>query len=92
MPVVYSGALWATRRWFKDNPLIVERMKDVLEDIYREFGLKSRLAAPVVGLWILYHLHMEQKRLQAGVTYEPPTYYETSVRSVQARKTGTTES
>jgi len=92
MPLVYSGALWATRRWFKDNPIIVERMKDVLEDIYREFGLKSRLAAPIVGRWILNRLRKEQKRLGAGVTYEPPTYYETSVRAVQPRETRTTQS
>jgi hypothetical protein len=89
MPVLYSGALWATRRWFKDNSIIVERMKDVLEDIYREFGFKSRLAAPVVGRWILYLLRKEQKRLRTGLTYEPPTFYETSVQAVRSRKAGT---
>jgi radical SAM superfamily enzyme YgiQ (UPF0313 family) len=91
MPVIYSGALWATLRWFKDNPIIVERMRDVLEEIYREFGLKSRLAAPVVGRWILYCLRKEQKRLGAGFTYEPPTFYETSARAVRPSKTRTTE-
>jgi hypothetical protein len=87
MPVIYSGALWSTLRWFKDNSMIVERMKEVLERIYREFGLKSRLAAPVVGRWILYCLRKEQKRLQAGLTYEPPTFYETSVRVVRPSNT-----
>jgi radical SAM superfamily enzyme YgiQ (UPF0313 family) len=83
MPVLYSGALWATRRRFKDNSIFLERMKDVLEDIYREFGLKSRLAAPVVGRWILYCLHKEQERLEAGFTYEPPTFYETSAQAIR---------
>jgi hypothetical protein len=92
MPVIYAGALWATRRWFKDNLIIVERMKDVIEDVYREFGLKSRLAAPVVGRWILHYLRREQKRLQAGLTYEPPTFYETSAQVVRPSKTKTTES
>jgi radical SAM superfamily enzyme YgiQ (UPF0313 family) len=92
MPVIYSGALWATRRWFKDNSIIVERMEDVLEDIYREFGSKSRLAAPVVGRWILYRLRKEQKRLRVGLTYEPPTFYETSVQAVRPCKTRSTES
>jgi radical SAM superfamily enzyme YgiQ (UPF0313 family) len=92
MPIIYSGALWATRRWFKDNSIIVEQMKDVIEDVYREFGLKSRLAAPVVGRWVLYCLRKEQKRLQAGLTYEPPTFYETSVQAVRPSKTKTTES
>ena len=92
MPIIYSGALWATRHWFKDNSIIVDRMKDVLQDVYREFGLKSRLAAPVVGRWILYRLRKEQKRLQAGLTYEPPTFYETSARAVRPSKTRTAES
>jgi hypothetical protein len=89
MPTLYAGAMWATRRWFKDNSIILERMKDVIEDIYREFGLKSRLAAPVVGRWILYLLRKEQKRLRTGLTYEPPTFYETSVQAVRPRKAGT---
>ena len=91
MPALYSGALWATRRWFKDNPLSIEQGKDLLEDIYREFGLKSRLAAPLVGRWILYNLHKEQKRLRAGLTYEPPTFYETSVKAVRPKRMGTGE-
>jgi hypothetical protein len=91
MRVIYAGALWATCRWFKDSSVIVERMKDVLEDIYSEFGLKSRFAAPVVGRWILYCLCKEQKRLQTGLAYEPPTFYETSVRAVQPRKTRAAE-
>ena len=73
------------------QPIIVERMKDVLEDIYREFGLKSRLAAPIVGRWILYYLHKEQKQFSAGLTYEPPTFYETSVPGSSAKKRETTE-
>lgn len=91
MPVVYSGALWAAQRWFKDNSIVAGRMKGVLEDIYREYGLKSRLAAPIVGQWILNRLRKEQKRLQAGLTYEPTTFYETSVKSVRPSKTRTAE-
>jgi radical SAM superfamily enzyme YgiQ (UPF0313 family) len=91
MPVLYSGALWAAGRWLKDNSVIRERIKDVLEDIYREFGLKSRLAAPMVGRWILHCLRKEQKRLRAGVTYEPPTFYETPAQAVWPSKTRTIE-
>jgi hypothetical protein len=83
MPLIYSGALWATQRWFKDNSTIAGRMNDVLDNIYREFGLKSRLAAPVVGRLMLYHLYKEQKRLNAGLTYEPPTFYETSAQALR---------
>jgi len=86
MPTLYAGALWATRSWFKDNPRIVERMTDVLKDIYREFGLKSHLAAPIVGWIVLYLLRREEKRLEGNYTYEPPTFYETSAKAVQPTK------
>lgn len=82
MPMLYAGALWAAQRWFKDKATVSERMNNVLEGIYREFGFKSRFAAPVVGRWILYCLRKEQRRLQNGVIYEPPTFYETSVKTV----------
>jgi len=78
----YAGALWATRRWFKDNPRIAQKMTDTLEDIYKEFGLKSRLAAPVLGGFIFHRLRKEEKRLADGYTYEPPTFCETSVKVV----------
>lgn len=88
LPVLYAGALWATRQWFMDNPKIVERTMGDLRDIYREFGFKSRLAAPVIGRIALYLLNRENKRLEGGRTYEPPTFYETSARAVRpARQT-----
>ncbi len=89
MPIIYSAGLWATRRWFKKNSILSQRLKNVQGEIYLEFGLKSRLAAAFVGPWILYRLAKEQKRLKAGITYEPPTFYETSVRAVRPRKAGT---
>lgn len=83
MPILCAGALWATRCWFKDSPRIVERMTDLLKDIRREFGLKSRLMAPIVGRIALFLLRKEEKRLAANVTYEPPTFYESSVKAVK---------
>jgi len=86
MPVLSAGALWAARRWFENNLRIVERMTGVLEDIYREFGLKSRLAAPIVGRIVLYFLRKEEKRLADNHTYEPPTFYETSAKAVRPKE------
>jgi len=85
MPVYYAGALWATRRWFKGNSRVTEKMTDVLNDIYKEFGLKSFIAAPIVGRIVLYLLCKEEKRLAGNYSYEPPTFYETSARVVQPR-------
>jgi len=76
MSAAYPGALWAAKRWFKDNPPLVARLDALLQDIYREFGLKARLAAPILGRVFLWTLRREDKRLKSGWAYEPPTFYE----------------
>jgi len=81
-----AGALWATRYWFKDKPIILEQMSAILKDIYNEFGFKARLSAPIVGTIALYLLRKEEKRLSANHTYEPPTFYETHAKAVRPKK------
>jgi radical SAM superfamily enzyme YgiQ (UPF0313 family) len=83
MPTLYAAAVWAGRCWFKDNPGIVAWMTGLLNDIHREFGLKSRLAAPILGRILIYFVSREDERLKRGKTYEPPTFYHTSVKSVR---------
>ena len=85
MPVLYAAALWATRYWFKDNRRISEKITGLLNEIYREFGSKSRLAAAALGPIVLYRLRREDRRLQAGFTYEPPTFYKTAADFVRPR-------
>jgi radical SAM superfamily enzyme YgiQ (UPF0313 family) len=76
LATTYAGALWAARRWFAANPALGGRIDLVLRDICRTFGIKARLAAPLVGRYILGRLRAEDARLRAGWTYEPPTFYE----------------
>ncbi len=76
LPTTYAGALWAARRWFADRPALRARIDGVLKDIYRTFGVKARLLAPLVGRYILHMLRAEDQRLHRGWTYEPPTFYE----------------
>jgi hypothetical protein len=76
MATVFAGGLWAARRWFAGNPLLVARLNELLHDVCREFGLKARLAAPLVGRVLLWAIGREDKRLKAGWTCEPPTFYE----------------
>jgi len=80
----YAGALWASERWLADNPTVVARIRAVRADLEREFGLPSRLAAPLVGRYVLFAMRRERQRLQRGHSYEPPTFYETEARSVAA--------
>lgn len=78
LAITYAGVLWAAKRSYRDDPVQSERISQILEDIYREFGLKSRLAAPVVGRYIHFMLRREARRLRNGWTYEPPSFCETS--------------
>jgi hypothetical protein len=86
MPVLYAGALWATRHWFRENSRIAGKIADLLDSIYREFGLKSRFAAPIIGKIVLHFLHREARRLQNGYVCEPPMFYESNLRAVTPKK------
>ena len=59
----------------------------ILEDVHREFGLKSRLVAPLLGRYVRFMMARESRRLRHGWTYEPPTYCETN-QTVAAGGTG----
>jgi hypothetical protein len=78
LPVKYAGVLWAARRAYRDNARLASRMHTILADIHREFGWKSRLLTPFAGRHLYRLLQLEQRRLQNGWTYEPPTYFETN--------------
>jgi radical SAM superfamily enzyme YgiQ (UPF0313 family) len=54
MRSVFAPALWAARRWFKDNAPLAARLDALLEDVCREFGIAARLAAPTIGRAILW--------------------------------------
>ncbi len=76
LATTYAGALWATRRWYRNDPAVSARITHTLKDIYREFGLKSRLAASIIGRYVRFAMTREDRRLREGLTYEPPTFYE----------------
>jgi hypothetical protein len=79
LPVKYAGALWAARRYYRHDPHCRRLIGRTQEDLYAEFGWKARLAGPIVGRYLYFALRREERRLQNGVTYEPPTFYETNV-------------
>ena len=76
LATTFSSALWAARDWFRHNKNVSAAIARVLNDIYREFGLKSRLVAPVVGRYLRFMMSREERRLRNGMTYEPPTFRE----------------
>ena len=76
LPVTFAGALWAAKRWFRDEPELTAKISGILKEIHLEFGMKSRLIAPLVGRYLQGKLSREDRRLRRGWTYEPPTFYE----------------
>jgi hypothetical protein len=76
LPYGFAGTLWAARNWYRSDRALAARISKVLDDIYKEFGLKARLAAPVLGAILRFTLGREDRRLSRGWTYEPPTFYE----------------
>jgi hypothetical protein len=71
----YAGTVWAMTRWYRQEPEMRRKMTDLLDDLYREFGWRSRLVAPLIGRVMLFTARREQKRLQHGWTYEPVMTY-----------------
>ena len=77
LPTHYAGALWASERWFaRGNPVLAARLRATRRGIERAFGWKARLAARLFGPVLLFTLWREERRLRAGRTYEPPTFYD----------------
>jgi hypothetical protein len=76
LPTRFSAVIWAMKQYDRKNPPMRAKMSQILRDLHREFGWKSRLAAAVAGPYVLWKTRQEEKRLAQGWTYEPPTFYE----------------
>ncbi len=72
----YAAAVWAMRNYYRRDRAMFGKMDRLLKDICREFGYKTRLAAPVLGRFAYGRLVKEEKRLRSGWRYEPETFYE----------------
>ena len=76
LATTYAAVIGGCRRYYRKNPAMRAKMSQILHDLYREFGWKSRLAAAFGGPYVLWKTRQEEKRLAQGWTYEPPTFYE----------------
>ena len=82
----YAGAVWAMKQYYRDSRPMFGRMKTLLGDIYREFGWKTRLSAPVIGLYAYLRLLQEERRLDKGWRYEPATFFDHNPAAAALRK------
>jgi len=86
LPTTYAAAVWAAKHYYRQSPEMHERLSALLGDLYAAFGITSRLTAALGGPYVLWNLWREQKRLDRGWTYEPPTLYEANY-DVSAHRT-----
>jgi radical SAM superfamily enzyme YgiQ (UPF0313 family) len=73
---IYAGAVWAMKRYYRRSRRMYLKMDRLLKDIYMEFGWKTRLLTPPLGVFVYINLIMEEKRLAKGRQYDPPAFYE----------------
>lgn len=76
---VYTAALWAMEHRLREsNDAVTEKVRRLRLELEREFGVAAKLWARLAGPVLSWTSKREEKRLAAGVTYEPPTFIERS--------------
>lgn len=83
LKTTYGAAVWAMKRWYRNDVRMREKIGELLRDIYREFGWKTRIIAPVLGRFVHSAMKKEQRRLDAGFAYEPHAFYEKNSRALE---------
>jgi radical SAM superfamily enzyme YgiQ (UPF0313 family) len=76
LATTFSAVVGAAKRFYRDNPTMRTKMSALLDDLHAAFGWKSRLASALGGPWVLRQIRKEERRLAAGFSYEPPTFFE----------------
>ncbi|HID75683.1 MAG TPA: radical SAM protein [Planctomycetaceae bacterium] len=76
LDTTYSAVLAAMKGYYRHQPRMYAKMREILGELHRHFGWKSRVAAVLGGPYVLWKTRREAKRLASGWTYEPPTFYE----------------
>ena len=72
-----NAALWAMERDFKKiNAGVSDRIRGLRRQLKHEFPIVSRISTAFLGPILLWSSRRETKRLDAGKTYEPPTFIE----------------
>ncbi len=72
----YAGAVWAIRKWYRNDAHIAKKADGLLKDIYAQFGWKTRIIAPLIGMYTFLSLKKEEERLALGWAYEPCCFCE----------------
>jgi len=82
----YASAVWAMKKWYKNDPMFGIKAADLLDKLYEEFGWKTRLYAALGGPVVFMKMKREEKRLANGLTMEPETFNQSNTNSVALPK------
>ena len=75
-------AVWAMKKWYRDNDRMTARMNELLQRLHEEFGWTTKLLAALFGRYIRTMLQREEKRLARGWVYEPASFYEKNAAAI----------
>lgn len=78
LPTVWAAAVNAARKYYAHRPAMREKMTNLLDELVAEFGFKAKLMAMLGGPFVHWKMRGEQRRLNRGVTHEPPTFFESN--------------
>ena len=78
----YSAAVWAMTKYYRDNGIMQNKLSELLNRLYAEFGWTTRLFSASAGSFIYFMLKREEKRLARGWSYEPGSFYEKNAAAV----------
>jgi radical SAM superfamily enzyme YgiQ (UPF0313 family) len=71
----YDAALWVMeRRLKKTNASVSAKIRELRQEIEREFGTATRLVRAFTGPILLWSSKREDRQLARGKTYEPETF------------------
>ena len=73
----FSALTAAAKLYYPKGSPLHAKMKELGRELAAEYGLKSRIFQIFGGRYVLHKIRQEEKRLDAGWTYEPPTFYDT---------------
>ncbi len=80
---IHAAAVWAMKHYYRKDDHLRAKSQEILDDLYSEFGILSRIAAPIIGRFLSFTIRREDKRLKSGWTYEPPVIYQKNAAALE---------
>lgn len=84
----FTPAATAATLWYREkgDTAMVTKMKRLRDELRREFGVKGWTISLLAGRAVKWLVGREQRKLDAGWTYEPPTFYDANEAMLQCMK------